>query len=206
MPYFPSYTNSQWSLRSAAGNCGTVTGVTVLSQEIDARQLAGLQALWTTEWHQTGFVSPAPPAGSLVDLAYHEHRANFALWHEEDKARDPSASDHDIATVKRAIDSLNQQRNDRVEQMDTWLLERLPQPASSTPLHSETPGMMLDRLSILALKIFHTREETQRPDTARKTLIASSSSQSSTPISSTHSKLSCTPQPQECEPSSSIGR
>ena len=140
--------------------------VTLPRQHFDVRRLAELQTLWTAEWHQPTFVFSEPSADSLEDLACREHQANFALWHEEDKARNPSASDHDIATIKRAIDSLNQQRNDRVEQIDVWLLERLPQPARSTPLHSETPGMMLDRLSILALRMFHTREESERSEAA----------------------------------------
>jgi hypothetical protein len=48
-----------------------------------------------------------------------------------------------------------------MEKMDVWLMERLDQDPVA-PLHSETPGLMIDRLSILALKIYHTREETQR--------------------------------------------
>ena len=90
-----------------------------------------------------------------------QHRANFELWHEEDKARAPEAADAEIARVKQAIDGLNQRRNDLVEKMDLWLMERLEQDAAA-PLHSETPGLMIDRLSILALKIYHTREEAHR--------------------------------------------
>lgn len=92
------------------------------------------------------------------------HRANFDLWHEEDKARDPAATDAQIAAVKRNIDRLNQSRNDLAEQCDRLLLESLESPPpEAAPLHSETPGMMLDRLSILALKIYHTRIEVDRP-------------------------------------------
>jgi hypothetical protein len=94
-------------------------------------------------------------------LAMAQHRANFELWHEEDKARVPGVADAEIVRVKRAIDVLNQRRNDLVEKMDMWLIERLEQEAAA-PLHSETPGLMIDRLSILALKIYHTREEAHR--------------------------------------------
>jgi hypothetical protein len=94
-------------------------------------------------------------------IAMAQHRANFDLWHEEDKARDPNATDADIAKVKHAIDSLNQRRNDLVEKMDLWLIEKLGQNAEA-PLHSETPGLIIDRLSILALKIYHTEEEAHR--------------------------------------------
>lgn len=92
------------------------------------------------------------------------HRANFELWHEEDKARDPGASDLEIARVKKAIDRLNQRRNDVVEAIDEALLQEAPRQPASAPLHSETPGMMIDRMSILALKIFHTREQAERGD------------------------------------------
>jgi hypothetical protein len=100
-------------------------------------------------------------ADGLMALAMAQHRANFELWHEEDKARVPAVPDAEIVRVKRAIDRLNQRRNDLVEKMDGWLMERLQQNAES-PLHSETPGLMIDRLSILALKIYHTREEAYR--------------------------------------------
>ena len=100
-------------------------------------------------------------ADGLMALAMAQHRANFELWHEEDKARVPDASDAEIAGVKRAIDVLNQRRNDLVEKMDAWLMERLEQ-SSTAPLHSETPGLIVDRLSILALKIYHTQEESVR--------------------------------------------
>jgi len=100
-------------------------------------------------------------ADGLMTIVMAQHRANFDLWHEEDKARDPGATDVDIARVKRAIDGLNQRRNDLVEKIDMWLLGKLEQ-NEEAPLHSETPGLMIDRLSILALKIYHTREQAHR--------------------------------------------
>lgn len=96
------------------------------------------------------------------------HARNFQLWHEEDKARDPRASDAEIARVKRTIDRLNQQRNDAIERMDECLLAALAKagvaPPAGTPLNTETPGSVIDRLSILALKVFHMREESERQD------------------------------------------
>jgi len=93
------------------------------------------------------------------------HRANFELWHQEDQARDVHSGDAAIATAKRAIDAINQRRNDQIERCDELLLRELSAkklPNSQAELHSETPGMMLDRLSIMSLKVYHTREETER--------------------------------------------
>jgi hypothetical protein len=126
---------------------------------LSAFAIAAMQDERTQAWHgTTGSVDP----DGLMGIAEAQHRANFDLWHEEDKARDPGASDAEIAAVKHAIDRLNQQRNDLVEKLDTLLLELAGEQNISAPLHSETPGLMIDRLSILALKLYHTGEETRR--------------------------------------------
>jgi len=110
------------------------------------------------------------PAVEHRDGAWHwieaNHRCNTQLWDEEDQARRRDVSDAAIAANKRAIDGFNQRRNDAVERIDEALLARL---ADVTPAHdawhsSETAGAMIDRLSILALKIFHMHEQTQRAD------------------------------------------
>ena len=106
--------------------------------------------------------SPAPaPSSPFSQLVLDQHAANYDLWHREDDARDPHASDATIVQVKHDIDRLNQLRNDLAEQIDIALLEISPaNPAA--PLHSESPGLIIDRLSILALKIFHTGEQLHR--------------------------------------------
>jgi hypothetical protein len=108
------------------------------------------------------------PTSAFEELVLAQHLANFDLWHREDAARDPMAADQAIAAVKRNIDKLNQRRNDLAERLDLALVEFAAQHAATTapedvPLHSETPGMMIDRLSILSLKMFHTAEEAHRP-------------------------------------------
>lgn len=125
------------------------------------------EALHETEQEVEKDFGIAINADGLMAIAMTQHIANFDLWHEEDKARAPEARDADIAEVKHAIDRLNQKRNDLIEKMDAWLLERLEQNEQAA-LHSETPGLMIDRLSILALKIYHTQEEEHR-ETATET-------------------------------------
>jgi hypothetical protein len=128
---------------------------------LNAAGLVELQDCATTGWHHAQAI-PSPD-GVLLPLALAQHRANFDLWHQEDDARSPMASDATIAEVKHTIDRLNQQRNDLVEQIDEFLLSLAGPQDEAAPLHSETPGLIIDRLSILSLKIFHTDEEVHRP-------------------------------------------
>src|ERR1035437_10543667 len=140
---------------------------------LNALQITRLHDEATLRWHGSE-PWPAPhdpaiahaadpqPAANLIETALAHPRANFDLWHVEDKAREPGASDAHIAAVKRSIDVLNQQRNDLVEAMDRILLAAAGDQNPDAPLHSESPGLILDRLSILALKIYHTAEESRR--------------------------------------------
>lgn len=136
-----------------------------LERLLDAHSISSRHDAWTAEWHRD---RPGELlAEDVAEAVEAQHWANFELWHLEDEARAPGAADHEIAEVKRGVDRVNQRRNDLMERCDGLLLELLQShglPAAGAPLHSETPGMILDRLSILALKIFHTREEVQRAD------------------------------------------
>jgi hypothetical protein len=114
--------------------------------------------------------SPGPTSSVLGAAIGREHLTNVQLWHEEDEARRQDVDDGVIAGVKRRIDRLNQRRNDLIEAIDEAMTSDLenagvsPRPGSR--LHSETPGAIIDRLSILALKIYHMREEAGRRDAA----------------------------------------
>ncbi|HEX4156044.1 MAG TPA: DUF4254 domain-containing protein [Acidobacteriaceae bacterium] len=135
----------------------------IVAMMLSADHIVQLQEEATRHWHDAS--APAAAAESPLEaLVLEQHRANFDLWHREDEARDQLASDHAIAEVKHAIDGLNQRRNDLMERIDRMLLEAAPSAADAVPLHSETPGMMIDRLSILELKQFHTAEEIERAD------------------------------------------
>jgi hypothetical protein len=130
---------------------------------LDADHIVRLHRQATLRWHDPSV--PAPAAHGIFDnLVLEQHRANFDLWHREDAARDPMAADQAIAAVKRAIDKLNQRRNDLTERIDAILLAAAPPMPDTLPLNSETPGLMIDRLSILELKHFHTAEQISRAD------------------------------------------
>lgn len=105
-----------------------------------------------------------------VDFLKHveeNHAFNYQLWHEEDKARREDMGFEFVYQAKRHIDHFNQQRNNMMERMDQWLHTHL-QPADPDvipcPVHSETPGMIIDRLSILTLKHYHMALQTLRED------------------------------------------
>lgn len=131
---------------------------------LNAEAIVTLHDERTRAWHQ----QPAEESAlsqDWLEAVERQHRANFDLWHTEDEARAPGATDAQLAAVKRRVDSTNQRRNDLAEELDRRLLAWLePQrlPNAQAPLHSESPGLMIDRLSILSLKIYHTREETER--------------------------------------------
>jgi hypothetical protein len=142
---------------------------------LSADAIVNLHDLQTRLWHLTpeDGVAPEPAAMNAVAeanwlaLVTRQHRANFDLWHIEDEARAPGAADTELAAVKRRVDRTNQLRNDLTETLDRTLLiwlepQGLPNPVAE--LHSESPGLIVDRLSILSLKIFHTREEAERAD------------------------------------------
>jgi hypothetical protein len=145
---------------------------------LSADEITKLQDQRTRAWHQPedpGEVAPptstpspqATPqtAADWLSLVTRQHRANFDLWHIEDEARTPGATDAELAEVKRRVDRTNQLRNDLAEELDRTLLACLESQSLLNPdaqLNSESPGMIIDRLSILSLKIYHTREEAER--------------------------------------------
>lgn len=134
---------------------------------LSANAIVHLHQRATRAWHLTAQDDFEATGSDWLAVVARQHRANFDLWHIEDEARTPGASDSQIADVKRRVDQTNQRRNDLSEELDRILLDWLQArglPNSEAELHSESPGLIIDRLSILALKIYHTGEEAERQD------------------------------------------
>ncbi len=132
---------------------------------ISAEQIVNLQDLETRALHHVAEAAQPQSESDWLAAVRRQHQANFELWHIEDEARTPGATDAELAGVKRRVDRTNQRRNDLAEQLDRALLawlEPMGLPNGAAELNSESPGLMIDRLSILALKIYHTREEAER--------------------------------------------
>ena len=113
-------------------------------------------------WKAGGIQSLHQGFAGLVEM---NHAYNYQLWHAEDRARRNDMGHEFVYLAKREIDDCNQKRNNLMEAMDEWLFTQL-NPAASThcPVHSETPGMMIDRLSIMALKAYHMDIQVSRTD------------------------------------------
>ncbi len=129
--------------------------------DLDAPAIAGLQTRLTLRWHAH---PPAAGGEGLAGLVEQNHLRNFLLWHEEDLARRDDLGFEAVYRSKRAIDRFNQERNNFIEALDQAVAAALQPAVAGCPLNSETPGMIMDRLSILALKEYHMREESNRAD------------------------------------------
>lgn len=116
-------------------------------------------------WHSEPI---ANPYDGVLRLICEQHSYNYQLWHEEDVARSRDVTDQKIAQVKRNIDGFNQKRNDQIETVDDWitgwLLDHQIQAKPDARINSETPGSIIDRLSIMSLRIYHMLEQTERVD------------------------------------------
>lgn len=106
------------------------------------------------------------PAGGIEHLLYHKNWIDTVQWHLEDIIRDPEIDPSEALALKRRIDASNQERTDMVEYIDGYFLEkyRTIAPLTGATINTETPAWAVDRLSILALKIYHMRQETDRAD------------------------------------------
>lgn len=106
------------------------------------------------------------PAGSFEAILYSKNWVDAVQWHLEDIIRDPDIDPKEALELKRRIDRSNQARTDMVEDIDTWMRDRYKdvRPGVDATINTESPAWALDRLSILALKIWHMREQAERTD------------------------------------------
>jgi len=109
-------------------------------------------------------------AGSLEHLLYHKNWVDTVQWHLEDIVRDPSIEANAGLALKRRIDASNQVRTDMVEYIDSYFLDQYKEikPNADATINTESPAWAIDRLSILALKIFHMQAEVNRTDASEE--------------------------------------
>lgn len=122
------------------------------------------------DYHKTDNVD-APcvnpyPEGTFEHILYAKNWVDAVQWHLEDIIRDPEIDPVEALALKRRIDRSNQVRTDMVEDIDSWYrdLYKDVKVSEDATINTESPAWALDRLSILALKIWHMREQAERSD------------------------------------------
>lgn len=105
-------------------------------------------------------------AGSIEHYLYVKNWIDTVQWHLEDIIRDPHINPVDALQLKRRIDKSNQERTDLVEMIDSYFLTKYSEviPNADATINTESPAWAIDRLSILALKIYHMKEQVERND------------------------------------------
>ena len=104
--------------------------------------------------------------GSIDHLLYEKNWVDTVQWHLEDIIRNPQIDPVEALKIKRRIDHSNQVRTDMVEYIDSYMLDKYKEikPLQDAKINTETPAWAIDRLSILALKIYHMHQEVVRED------------------------------------------
>lgn len=106
---------------------------------------------------------------SIDHLLYAKNWVDTVQWHYEDIIRDPNIDPVEALSLKRKIDASNQVRTDMVEYIDGYFLQKYSHIAvkNDAKINTESPAWAIDRLSILALKIYHMREEANRTEASQ---------------------------------------
>lgn len=127
----------------------------------------------TADYHITDHVD-APHTnpyneGQFEHSLYEKNWIDAVQWHLEDIIRDPEIEPTNALAIKRRIDRSNQERTDMVEELDTHYRNAYATvvPAPDATINTESPAWTLDRLSILALKIYHMQQEAERTDASQ---------------------------------------
>lgn len=108
--------------------------------------------------------------GTIENRLYLKCWIDTVQWHFEDIIRDPQIDPVEALTLKRRIDKSNQDRTDLVEQIDSYFREKYSQVKvlPDARINTESPAWAVDRLSILALKIYHMKEQVERPEASEE--------------------------------------
>lgn len=108
--------------------------------------------------------------GSIEHLLYAKNWVDTVQWHYEDIIRDPQIDPVAALDLKRKIDASNQVRTDMVEYIDSYFLQKYAhvQVKPDAKINTESPAWAIDRLSILALKIYHMSEEANRVEASEE--------------------------------------
>lgn len=108
--------------------------------------------------------------GTIEACLYLKNWIDTVQWHFEDIIRDPEINPDEALTLKRRIDKSNQDRTDLVEMIDSYFLDKYKDVAvkEDATINTESPAWAVDRLSILALKIYHMREQVDRDDASEE--------------------------------------
>jgi uncharacterized protein DUF4254 len=106
---------------------------------------------------------------TIEHLLYHKNWIDTVQWHLEDIVRDPLIDPVAGLALKRRIDASNQERTDMVEQIDDYFIDKYKEvvPKKDAGINTESPAWAIDRLSILALKIYHMEAEVNRADATK---------------------------------------
>ncbi|KUJ62558.1 hypothetical protein AR687_06910 [Flavobacteriaceae bacterium CRH] len=115
-------------------------------------------------------ISNPYPKDKFEHLLYLKNWIDTVQWHFEDIIRDPQIDPVAALTLKRRIDASNQERTDMVEYIDSYFLQKYSdvQAKDGAKINSESPAWAFDRLSILALKIYHMHEEANRAEASQE--------------------------------------
>lgn len=115
------------------------------------------------------FTNPYPKE-QVEHLLYRKNWIDTVQWHYEDIIRDPDIEPKAALELKRKIDASNQDRTDLVEYIDSYFLNKYQsvQAKENATINTESPAWAIDRLSILALKIYHMQEEVNRTDASQE--------------------------------------
>ena len=157
----PTSTHTHHTAHTAGSN-GAETGFAACANQVFRRAVA--------DYHQTDNVDAPQPQPFAPEspqaVLYAKCWVDAVQWHLEDIIRDPGIDPVEALALKRRIDSSNQVRTDMVEEIDSYFRTLYADiaPLPDATINTESPAWAIDRLSILALKIWHMHEQATRPE------------------------------------------